>query len=153
MLCSCTEGLPCIASVKVKPAVHVQSMMMCPFVPSSRLSCTATPCALLHMPACTLMHPMCRQRLAGLQDADIDWFNPLEDGQALPTSATYDLMVTMDAIHDMAQPLEVVSAVRTASCRLRRICRDWRQVVVSTVSGICGVRTASSLCFLDYVVV
>lgn len=64
--------------------------------------------------ASSLIKAFKRQRLAGLQDADIDWFNPLEDGQALPTSATYDLMVTMDAIHDMAQPLEVVSAVRTA---------------------------------------
>ena len=53
-----------------------------------------------------------RQQEAGLGSAAIRWINPAEEGDALPEAPTYDLVVTMDAVHDMTRPEAVVSAVR-----------------------------------------
>lgn len=50
-----------------------------------------------------------------MDDAAIEWLNPLEEGQSLPGEPAYDLVLTMDAVHDMTQPETVVSAVRKAS--------------------------------------
>mmetsp|Transcript_1725 Transcript_1725/g.5015 ORF Transcript_1725/g.5015 Transcript_1725/m.5015 type:complete len:369 (-) Transcript_1725:310-1416(-) len=55
-----------------------------------------------------------RQQERGMDDAAIEWLNPLEEGQSLPGEPAYDLVLTMDAVHDMTQPETVVSAVRKA---------------------------------------
>ncbi len=53
-----------------------------------------------------------RQQDAGLGSAAIKWLNPAEEGGALPGVPTYDLVVTMDAVHDMTRPEAVMSALR-----------------------------------------
>lgn len=70
-----------------------------------------------------LSHPVapplhgCRKQEPNFKDLDISFRNPLEPGQGLPAVATYDLVITMDAVHDMARPDKVVSLVRRVRLR------------------------------------
>jgi 2-polyprenyl-3-methyl-5-hydroxy-6-metoxy-1,4-benzoquinol methylase len=45
---------------------------------------------------------------------NITLHNPLEAGQGLPDAPTFDLIITMDAVHDMAHPDQVLPLVRKA---------------------------------------
>jgi SAM-dependent methyltransferase len=54
-----------------------------------------------------------RKQDADFKDLDISFLNPAK-GQGLPDAPTYDLVITMDAVHDMARPDQVVPLVRKA---------------------------------------
>ena len=54
----------------------------------------------------------------GLGHVDMAWLNPSKSGGGLPDQPTYDMVITVDAIHDMARPDQVLPLVRKV-CALR----------------------------------
>ena len=59
--------------------------------------------------------PCVRQEEKGLGDVNVAWKNPSRPGGGLPDGPTYDMMLTVDAVHDMARPDQVLPLVRKVS--------------------------------------
>lgn len=55
-----------------------------------------------------------RKQEAEFQGLNLEFRNPMVPGEGLPDTPTYDLVITMDAVHDMARPDNVVPLVRKA---------------------------------------
>jgi len=53
-----------------------------------------------------------RQEEKGLAYVDMAWLNPSKPGGGLPDEPTYDMILTVDAVHDMARPDVVLPLVR-----------------------------------------
>ena len=56
-----------------------------------------------------------RQEEKGLAHVDMAWFNPSKPDGGLPDEPTYDMVLTVDAVHDMARPDQVLPLVRKVS--------------------------------------
>ncbi len=59
--------------------------------------------------------PWRRQKEKGLEHVNLAWLNPSKPGGGLPDEPTYDMMLTVDAVHDMARPDQVLPLVRKVS--------------------------------------
>jgi hypothetical protein len=53
-----------------------------------------------------------RQQEKGLSEVQMSWLNPGKPDGGLPDAPTYDMMLTVDAVHDMARPDQVLPLVR-----------------------------------------
>ena len=58
------------------------------------------------------LYPSARQQEKGLGYLNLSWLNPGVSGGGLPDVPTYDLMLTFDAVHDMARPDQVLPVIR-----------------------------------------
>ena len=58
------------------------------------------------------MSCLSRQQDKGLGHARMSWLNPYEPGGGLPDAPSYDMMLTLDAVHDMARPDKILPLVR-----------------------------------------
>ncbi len=56
--------------------------------------------------------PWHRQEEKGLGHVNMAWLNPSKPDGGLPDEPTYDMMLTVDAVHDMARPDQVLPLVR-----------------------------------------
>jgi 2-polyprenyl-3-methyl-5-hydroxy-6-metoxy-1,4-benzoquinol methylase len=52
----------------------------------------------------------CQQKIAELGLANVEMF--VAGGESLPTTGTYDFLITFDCIHDMTRPAEVIASIR-----------------------------------------
>jgi hypothetical protein len=57
----------------------------------------------------------------GLGNVKMAWLNPDKPDGGLPDVPTYDIMLTVDAVHDMAQPDQVLPLVRKVAIHSFRI--------------------------------
>ena len=58
-----------------------------------------------------------RQEAKGLGDLKMAWRNPGKPGGSLPDAPTYDMILTVDAVHDMARPDQVLPLIRKVTTR------------------------------------
>ena len=73
-------------------------------------------CCEAHIQALTVCSlPRRRQEEKGLGHVNLAWLNPSKPGGGLPDEPTYDMMLTVDAVHDMARPDQVLPLVRKVS--------------------------------------
>ncbi len=63
-------------------------------------------------PADEALCPLARQQEKGLGHVKMSWLNPGVTGGGLPDVPTYNLMLTVDAVHDMARPDQVLPIIR-----------------------------------------
>ena len=79
--------------------------------------------------------PVHRQEEKGLADVDMAWLNPSKPDGGLPDKPTYDMALTVDAVHDMARPDHVLPLVRKVSAAQPPYCRQPRTLCLSRLSG------------------